>query len=349
MIFNYKLHRLSYQQSIAMALFVFLALALLSNPTLAQTKLWSFRGGQGLGPENTIEAIELALEAGAQGTEVDLWYAGVTQEDVVPEIVLTHFRDISRLTDGTGFIQDLSYDYLRTLDAGSTGSNPIPGAKIPRLSEALSVLRQNHADILLHIKTSPFGLPGTVPTGVIANALAEADFPEGNIYTWDDNLTRIQDYSTNIPGIQAIYQGDVDLDTVDWQALADMGVRGIQVRLDNQQFGGGKFNQDYIDAVHSNGFFAFINAPNGTLYRQAIGFGVDIVQTTNIVNFSRILEEEQAIVLGDCNFDGVVDFLDVSPFISVLATNAYLDRADVNQDDAVDFLDISPFLIILSN
>ena len=46
--------------------------------------------------------------------------------------------------------------------------------------------------------------------------------------------------------------------------------------------------------------------------------------------------------------DGVVNFLDISPFIAVLSSGTFLDQADCNQDGDVDFLDISPFIAILS-
>ena len=55
------------------------------------------------------------------------------------------------------------------------------------------------------------------------------------------------------------------------------------------------------------------------------------------------------IQLGDVNQDGAVDFLDISPFISILSTDDFLEEADINQDGTVDFLDISPFITILSN
>ena len=61
--------------------------------------------------------------------------------------------------------------------------------------------------------------------------------------------------------------------------------------------------------------------------------------------------EENAIVpalLGDCNFDGQVNFLDISPFITVLTTNEYLEEADINQNGFVNFLDISLFIKLLS-
>lgn len=54
-------------------------------------------------------------------------------------------------------------------------------------------------------------------------------------------------------------------------------------------------------------------------------------------------------LLGDCNLDGVVSFLDISPFISLLSLGDYLVEADTNEDGSLDFLDISPFISLLSS
>ena len=54
------------------------------------------------------------------------------------------------------------------------------------------------------------------------------------------------------------------------------------------------------------------------------------------------------IVLGDVNLDGGVNFLDISPFISVLSGGGFQAEADCNESGSVDFLDISPFIAILS-
>jgi len=47
---------------------------------------------------------------------------------------------------------------------------------------------------------------------------------------------------------------------------------------------------------------------------------------------------------GDVDQNGIVDFLDISPFISLLSAGGFLDEADMNQDGVVTFLDISPFI-----
>ena len=54
-------------------------------------------------------------------------------------------------------------------------------------------------------------------------------------------------------------------------------------------------------------------------------------------------------VLGDCNQDGAVNFLDIGPFIAIVSSNDFLGQADVNEDGMVNFLDIGPFIALLSS
>ena len=61
-----------------------------------------------------------------------------------------------------------------------------------------------------------------------------------------------------------------------------------------------------------------------------------------------LVSADPDILLGDINRDGVTDFLDIGPFIEVLATSGFVEEADVNQDGVVDFLDISPFVTVLT-
>ena len=58
---------------------------------------------------------------------------------------------------------------------------------------------------------------------------------------------------------------------------------------------------------------------------------------------------ETIFLLGDANLNGVVNFLDITPFISLLSSGTFLDQADINRDGVVNFLDISPFVSILSS
>jgi len=67
-----------------------------------------------------------------------------------------------------------------------------------------------------------------------------------------------------------------------------------------------------------------------------------------IDNFEIVGNSIESLLLGDVNQDGVVDFLDISPFIVLLSTGGFLAEADIDQNGTVDFLDISPFIGVLA-
>ena len=75
-----------------------------------------------------------------------------------------------------------------------------------------------------------------------------------------------------------------------------------------------------------------------------VGFEADVQVTNDEV----VLTLNAAVLLGDTNRDGLVSFLDISPFISLLTSNGFLDQADINRDGVVNFFDVAPFIGILS-
>ena len=79
--------------------------------------------------------------------------------------------------------------------------------------------------------------------------------------------------------------------------------------------------------------------PFGDVPLTGVGFFIEIDSATVGPTF----------VLGDVNGDGIVNFLDISPFIGVLTAGDFQNEADINRDSSVSFLDISPFIGVLSN
>ena len=57
---------------------------------------------------------------------------------------------------------------------------------------------------------------------------------------------------------------------------------------------------------------------------------------------------EPPVVIGDVNFDGVVNFLDIAPFIEALSGGEFVEQADTDQDGSVSFFDIDRFIALLS-
>ena len=84
---------------------------------------------------------------------------------------------------------------------------------------------------------------------------------------------------------------------------------------------------------------------------QAIGpiDDVNLGGTVLIDNVSLAVNGLVEDFIGDVNSDGAVNFLDIAPFIDVLANGEFLAEADIDLNGEVNFFDIAPFIAILSN
>ena len=52
-------------------------------------------------------------------------------------------------------------------------------------------------------------------------------------------------------------------------------------------------------------------------------------------------------IVGDVNCDGVVDLLDVGPFIDAIILGEFSVKADINADGSVNLKDVQPFVALL--
>jgi glycerophosphoryl diester phosphodiesterase len=95
------------------------------------------RGGGARAPENTIEAMRLAIADGADGLEFDV------RLSADGEVVVIHDPAVDRTTDGTGAVERMTLAELLSLDAGFRFSarplDPVTPLKhrIPTLDEVL--------------------------------------------------------------------------------------------------------------------------------------------------------------------------------------------------------------------
>ncbi|KQL36042.1 glycerophosphodiester phosphodiesterase family protein [Psychrobacillus sp. FJAT-21963] len=89
------------------------------------------RGATGYAPENTIAAFDLAVDMKADYIEIDV------QRSKDGKLVLIHDTTVDRTTDGTGKVGDLTFEQLRSLDAGSWKGEQFVGEPIPTFEEIL--------------------------------------------------------------------------------------------------------------------------------------------------------------------------------------------------------------------
>ena len=84
------------------------------------------RGAMGHAPENTLASFQKALELGTPCVELDVYY-------VDGKLMVFHDDRLERTTNGSGYLLDRNFDYLRSLDAGN-------GEKIPTLREVFEAI-----------------------------------------------------------------------------------------------------------------------------------------------------------------------------------------------------------------
>jgi glycerophosphoryl diester phosphodiesterase len=123
-------------------------------------KVIAHRGASGSAPENTLAAIELGIEQGADYIEVDV------QRTLDGELVILHDAWLTRTTDAERVFPDRSPwrvgDFrlreLERLDAGSWFGEEFAGQRIPTLQEVLETL-EGRAGLFLELK-DPGRYPG---------------------------------------------------------------------------------------------------------------------------------------------------------------------------------------------
>lgn len=110
-------------------------------------KIFAHRGASGYAPENTLDAFELAAKMGADGVELDVH---MTKDG---ELVVAHDEELGRVSNGRGFIRDMTTAELKKLRFNKTHPE-YASATIPTLREVYELLKPTGLEINTELKTS---------------------------------------------------------------------------------------------------------------------------------------------------------------------------------------------------
>ncbi|WP_225742981.1 glycerophosphodiester phosphodiesterase [Marinilactibacillus sp. Marseille-P9653] len=116
---------------------------------------FAHRGFSSQFPENTMLAFEKAVEAGADGIELDVQ---LTRDK---EVVIFHDDTLERLTNGTGTLRNFTLAELQQLSIGSQKCEEVLGQQIPTLREYLNWVSDTELLTNIELKTAsgdPTGL-----------------------------------------------------------------------------------------------------------------------------------------------------------------------------------------------
>jgi glycerophosphoryl diester phosphodiesterase len=93
------------------------------------------RGASGHAPENTLAAIRLAMEMGAEMCELDV------QQTADDRLVVMHDDGLDRTTNGTGNVWEMTLAELQKYDAGSWFDSRFAKEKLTTLEDMIALVR----------------------------------------------------------------------------------------------------------------------------------------------------------------------------------------------------------------
>lgn len=104
------------------------------------------RGDRSAAPENTLPAVQAAIDGDFGYVEVDV---ALTADG---HAVLLHDETLDRTTDGAGPLAQHTLEQVRALDAGAWFGAAFTGTRVPTVDEFLALLATSHKRGLVELK-----------------------------------------------------------------------------------------------------------------------------------------------------------------------------------------------------
>lgn len=99
-----------------------------------KTLIFAHRGVPSKAPENTLPSFQLALDAGADGIELDV----ILSKDNQPIVI--HDFELGRTSSIEGVVQEMTLAEIKKADAGSWFAEEFKGVQIPTLQEVFDLV-----------------------------------------------------------------------------------------------------------------------------------------------------------------------------------------------------------------
>jgi glycerophosphoryl diester phosphodiesterase len=219
------------------------------------------RGNHIRAHENTLTALQHAIDAGADYAEIDV------RRTADGHYILMHDRNVDRMTDGHGPVNQFTLAQLRELRVRDAKRPQIKPDRVPTFEDALSLIK-GRINIYLDFKDGD--------RAVVAKAIHDADVT-GQILVYD-GVDAVEEWHRVAPELPLIVSPPDELKTP--KELVDFArKKGIEV-LDGDW---GAYSSAMIDAATRAGVKVWpdIQAAeeNGNYFENVVRLGVTGVQT----------------------------------------------------------------------
>jgi len=246
------------------------------------------RGSSGQAPENTLAAVDLALEQHASVVEVDV------QRTADGELVIMHDTTLDRTTDveevfpdrAPWNVGDFTYEEIQQLDAGSWFAKRYADEPVPTLREVVETVG-SRAGLMIELKSPELypgiesevdkelrSVPGYLPSALAADRLIVQSFDHGSMRTYHDLAPEVP-----IALLFGRRPSAAELDdAAGWARQIHASYRVTDAEL--------------VEAVHERGMNMGVYTVNsGQLMREYIDLGVDGITTNYPATLREIVRE----------------------------------------------------------
>jgi len=219
------------------------------------------RGNHARAHENTLTALQHAIDAGADYAEIDV------RRTVDGHYVLMHDRDVERMTDGHGAVARLTLAQIRNLRVQDLSRPQIPADRVPTFEEALQLIK-GQINIYLDFKEGE--------RSVVAKAIRDAGVTRQIlVYDGDEAVAEWHRVAPELPLIVSLPD---DIKTAQ-QMLQFAKSKDIEV-LDGSWRG---YSAETVQAVQPSGLKIWPDIQsakeNADYFKAVLKLGVSGVQT----------------------------------------------------------------------
>ena len=222
-------------------------------------------------PENSLTAINLAWDRGAQAVEIDV------QLSKDKEIVVIHDIDTYRLAGIDKKVVDQTLEELKMLDVGVWKDIQFKGERIPTLREVLDTI-PNGKRLIIEIKSGSETIP------FLKTSIRNKDLTPEQIEIIGFDLETMAAAKKMFPKNKVLWLLDHDYN---WytRIFKSPVLKAIQKAKNHQLDGlnvmaGNMLNKKMIDQIHDNGLLAYCWTVNDIVQAKDLrDWGVDAITT----------------------------------------------------------------------
>lgn len=258
------------------------------------TEITAHRGASASAPENTMAAVNAAIEQGADWVEIDV------QETADGHVVVFHDSDFKRVAGNELKIWDATLDDLQDLDIGSWFAPEFKGERVPMLEHVLETCR-GKAGVNIELKF--YGHDVRLEERVIE--LVEKHDMESEVVVMSLKLQSVNKMRKLKPS---------------WQVgLLTAAAMGSLKRVDADflAVSAGTATRDFIQATHGSGKKVHVWTINDPIAMSTmIGRGADNLITDKPAVARQVLEERAELGVPERVLLGVAELFGLKPLFS---------------------------------